>query len=284
MVPFEMGSVSEFLIGLDKQLRDIDILEKSPDTLMGIWVLIKSILAWLSKLDTPDTGSTPFSKHICSTYDRICRMIFHVKRSGFAQNGITIRQPFLEIEKCLTGSRSRYFHSLWRSTYRASNEEPTSDFTVLCDDTEEAFPPSSLSSDLFLLNFTDLKLDSYFSDVARSGNLYLSAEEVYASEFENLRVLLPELEDVHDSIREAKRKSLVIACIQNLQRTHSCSGWINENRPNGPRADRDERPTCGILEWCEAILKTFPQYYFYDRERQKVEDIIKNHQHSFAEE
>lgn len=70
LVPSEIDSALEFLDILDEQIRDVDMMNMSPNTLIGVWILIKKTLAWLSKMDTANVMSqSRIDQSIHTDYD-----------------------------------------------------------------------------------------------------------------------------------------------------------------------------------------------------------------------
>jgi hypothetical protein len=109
-------------------------------------------------------------------------MIFCVAKSTGQQEEIIIciRKPFVEIEKYLKEG----FDDDLDSHHLLSE---TMSQGVL----QDPGIPTSLSEDLFLLPFSDLNLDSFFTDLQRAGsNLYLPPDKFYPCILEHFRRLI----------------------------------------------------------------------------------------------
>jgi hypothetical protein len=105
-----------------------------------------------------------------------------VVRSTSQQEEITIclREPFVEIEKYFKQSEGDFDSNL-----------PVSSVTMSQSVSQDSGIPTSLSEDLFLLPFSDLNLDSFFTDMQRAGsNLYLPPDKFYPCILEHFQRLI----------------------------------------------------------------------------------------------
>ena len=103
-----------------------------------------------------------------------------VRNTSQQQEEITIciREPFVEIEK--------YFKRGLESNF--DSNPPVS---LSQDVLQDSGIPTSLSEDLFLLPFSDLNLDSFFTDMQRAGkHLYLPPDKFYPCILEHFRRLI----------------------------------------------------------------------------------------------
>ncbi|KAF8907055.1 hypothetical protein CPB84DRAFT_345238 [Gymnopilus junonius] len=274
LVPSNFDSALMLLDVLDGvKIHYSEVGTSSLYKLSCIWNLVKATLAWLAKLDQLSDGlkSFVFNKHVRYTFDRLFRQVFCVLRNSKGENEVSIREPFLGIERYLLKKK----HFYWLSSEAnipydpmTSNDPHTLESHYqITEERNTLF----ISDDLFLLDFNKLNLGNYLTDSQWARNLHISQDALYSSAFVYLDQVISKSNDNFDRIHETKKKMLLKTCTGYLQKECICDGSKKEE------GSKDERNACVALQWSQYILTKLPGEYTFLEEKRTLHEIVTRH-------